>query len=302
MNPHRLDLNLLRVFIAVYETRSLTRAAARLFVSQPTVSYGVGKLRDAFGDPLFIRSAGGMLPTIKAEALFRQCSAALGSLDAALESANAFDPATTTRRFCIAMSDIGGQYLLPPLFAAFQASVPHAGLEVVHPPQQDVNNGLASGAIDAALGNIALNYDDLDSTVLFREHYVCLLARNHPHIRRKLTLEAYLKARHVSVASPSATHQMIETALRERGISRNIGLRIPHFSILPGLIAGSDLLVTLPSRVARIYVAYGPLQVLPLPVDLPEFDVRMHTHKLHAPNGAIAWLKQQVMAALGPLD
>lgn len=301
MNPHRLDLNLLRVFIAVYETGSLTRAAARLFVTQPTVSYGVGKLRDAFGDPLFIRSAGGMLPTVKAQALFRQCSAALGSLDAALESTNAFDPATTTRRFCIAMSDIGGQYLLPPLFAAFQASVPHAGLEVVHPPQHDVNDGLATGSIDAALGNIALNYDDLDSTVLFREHYVCLLARKHPVIRRKLTLEAYVKARHVSVASPFATHQMVENTLRERGITRTIGLCIPHFSILPGLIANSDLLVTLPSRVAKVFVEYGHLQALVLPVDLPEFDVRMHTHKLHATNGAIVWLRKQIVAALGPL-
>lgn len=301
MNPHRLDLDLLRVLVAVYETGSLTRAAARLFVTQPTVSYGVGKLRDAFGDPLFIRSASGMLPTVKAQALYRQCGVALGVLDAALESANAFDPATTTRRFCIAMSDIGGQYLLPPLFASFQANIPHAGLEVVHPPQQDVNDGLATGAIDAALGNIALSYDDLDSTVLFREHYVCLLARNHPVIRRKLTLEAYVKARHVSVASPFATHQMVENALRERGITRTIGLRIPHFSILPGLIANSDLLVTLPSRVASVFVEYGHLQALALPVDLPEFDVRMHTHKLHAANGAIVWLRKQIVAALGSL-
>lgn len=301
MNLQRLDLNLLRVFVAVYETGSLTRAAIRLFVTQPTVSYGVGKLRDAFGDPLFIRSASGMSPTVKAQALYRECSLALRSLDGALESATAFDPTTTTRRFCIAMSDIGGHYLLPPLFTALQISAPHAEIEVVHPPVQEVSDGLATGAIDVALGNIALNYDDLDSTDLFREHYVCLLARNHPAVRRKLTLEAYVKARHVTVASPFATHQTIENALRERGINRTIGLRIPHFSMLPGVIAGSDLLVTLPSRVARVFVEYGHLKSLPLPIELPDFEVRMHTHRLHSTSKPNVWLRHEILQVLRPL-
>lgn len=301
INPHRLDLNLIRVFVAIYETGSVTLAAEHLFLTQPTVSYGLSKLRELFADSLFVRHARGMAPTPRAEDIYRLFSKALADIDGTLEAAAAFDPKTATRHFRVAMSDIGGLYFLPPLLAQFQRMAPQAVLEVLQVPQDDITQGLASGKIDAAVGNLALHHDQLRSTCLFREHYVCLMAKNHPAIGKTLTLDKFVAARHVLVASPFSAHALIEDALRERGVIRKVGIHIPHFTILPTLIAQSDLLVTLPSRVAKMFEAYGNLVSMKLPVQLPDFEVRVHWHALHATAAAGQWFRDQIVDSLGRL-
>src|SRR5690606_3687537 len=155
-NAHKLDLNLLRLWITLAETRNVTLAAEHLGLTQPTVSYGLAKLRLHFNDRLFVRAPQGMQPTPLGEQLAREFQQALGQIDSAVEAARHFDPATTQRSFRVAMSDIGGLYFVPPLLLHLQQAAPQAELEVKQVLLEQLADGLASGAIDAAVGNLPL--------------------------------------------------------------------------------------------------------------------------------------------------
>ena len=142
----RIDLNLLRLCTTLLETRNVTLAAERLGVTQPTLSYGLAKLRKRFNDRLFLRGPQGMLPTPLGEQLAREFAQALGQIDRAVESAQHFEPSDTHRRFRVAMSDIGGLYFVPPLLMQLQQEAPFAELEVKQVTLDQVVDGLASGA------------------------------------------------------------------------------------------------------------------------------------------------------------
>lgn len=294
----RMDLNLVRVFIAVYETSSVTLAADRLFVTQPSVSYALSKLRELFGDPLFVRGAEGMAPTVCAQSVYLKFREGLALIKDGCDVLRSFDYAESDRLFRVSMSDIGELAFLPPLMAALQATAPQVRLEVVNPPVDQIPALLASGQIDLAIGNLPSISDLTRSVRIFEEHYVCLLSPRHPLAGSALTLEAYLAARHAYVPAASSGHHVIEQALQERGLRRSIYLRIPHFTALPTLLANSDLIVTMPSRAARILARYEDLQMLPLPVDLPRLEVRMHWNEKRESNAALAWFLEVVRSAL----
>ena len=154
MAANPLDLALLRAFVAIYETGSVTAAAERLFVTQPTISYSLGKLREALNDPLFVRSGSSMVPTPRAQDCYSPFSGALLQIENALERARQFEPDTSRRRFRVAMSDIGELIFLPPIFELMQQRAPHVELEVVQVATEDLPGWLASGKVDAAVGNL----------------------------------------------------------------------------------------------------------------------------------------------------
>ncbi|AHV94745.1 LysR family transcriptional regulator [Bordetella holmesii] len=207
----RLDLNLVRLMTAVFETRSVSLAAERLGLTQPTVSYGLAKLRQAYGDALFVRDGRGMAPTPRAEQIYLAFQEALACIDSTYELASPFDPGSTTRRFRVAMSDIGGLCFLPPLVAHMRKVAPLADLEVVQMPVDTLIEHLAGSKVDAAIGNLPMLHEKLHSRLLFREHYVCLMAQSHPASHRALTLTSFLAARHVLVTSPFLRTRMWKT-------------------------------------------------------------------------------------------
>lgn len=297
----RLDLNLVRVFVTIYETGSVTAAAERLFVTQPTVSYGLAKLREALNDPLFTRGPSGMAPTVVGELTYKKFTAAMASIDSAVEMTRHFDPHTSTQRFRVAMSDIGELIFLPPILGRMQSEAPDVELEVVQVAVNEVAGWLAAGKVDAAVGNLAVLQASGKSSTLFSERYVCLLRKDHPRIRKELTLEKFVQARHVLVSTPFSGHRLVEDVLRQHGVSRKIALQIPHFTILPQLLATSDLLVTVPSRVARLFASSAPLRSLELPIDIPPFEVRMFWHEHQDENAAHRWLRGILTATLGKL-
>lgn len=296
-----LDLNLLRVLVAVYEAASVTLAADRLGVTQPTVSYGLGRLRKAYADPLFVRGAGQLVATAVAEQLYRRFTEVLASIDDSLSERAQFDPAQTRRRLRLAMSDIGELYFIPPLLARFSQVAPHIELEVVQASMERLSEELALGQLDAAIGHLPSTLASTRSALLFRERYVCLLSDQHPTIGKRLSLKEFASARHVMVASPFSGHSVIDDVLGQRGIARHIAVRLPHFTVLPLLVAQSDLLVTLPSRIAELYAAQGGLKALDLPVSIPEFDVRVHWHGRQETSPFHRWLVDQVVETLGQL-
>lgn len=296
----RLDLNLVRVFVAIHDVLSVTLAAERLGLTQPSVSHALSRLRAAYGDRLFTRGSNGLVPTPLCEQLAPTLRGALAAVESTLEEARCFDPSHSSRRFRIAMSDIGALYFTPPLLRRLQELAPHARVDVAQPSLALLDD-LATGVIDLAVGNLPELASSTRSAPLFEERYVCLMAKDHPWIGEDMELSDFARARHVLVTSPSSGHAMIDGILAGQGIVRNVVAQVPQFSVLPYLVSNTDLLVALPSRVARLFVEQGRLKCLEIPVPLPRFEVKVHWHTRQDSNPANRWLREELMQTLRPL-
>ena len=296
----RFDLNLVRVLVAIYETRSVTLAAERLELTQSTVSHALGRLREAYGDRLFARAPGGLVPSGLCEGLYARLREALVGIEGSLESADTFDAASTTRAFRFAMSDIGVLFFVPPLLRRFQTVAPQLRVEIVETSDGD-SEDLASGHLDLAIGSLPGLVAGTRTRPLFSDHYVCLMWSRHPSVGSTLTLEQLSQTRHLMVESPSSGHALVERLMASHGVTRRIVARIPQFTVLPQLLVGSDLLVILPERVARLFAAGGKLKHVELPIPIPSFEVRMHWHPRHEASAAHRWVRDEVHDTLSRL-
>lgn len=292
------DLNLTRVFVAIYETRSVTAAAERLDITQPSVSYSLARLRAELADLLFVRDKRNLKPTPRAEALYPKFRDALAVIGKAIEETHRFDPATANRIFNLAMSDVGSMYFLPPIERGFSDVAPHVVFDVHQVPTSEIADQLAAMKIDVALGNLTSLGGQTRSFTLFREHYMCLLGKRHAERIGPMTLDGFRASRHVVVSSTFSGHQLAEDALTDLGISRRTFIRTPYFTALPQLIAQSDLVVMLPSRIAGIFAMQSEVVALPAPMPLADFEVKMYWHPRHESNPSVAWLLERLKAIL----
>ena len=290
MNVQDVDLNLLRVFDTVLSERGVTPAAARLGLTQPAVSNALARLRGVFGDPLFVRTTGGMDATPFARQLAEPVRQALALLESALAHGPGFEPATSARAFRFYMSDLGQIEFLPPLVERVQRSAPGVRLEAVGLEVEDIGVALAAGTLDLAVGFLPGLGPPLQRRALFRDPYVCLMRTGHPAIDKKLTRKKFLAASHALV-SYRGGHRVIEEALDRAGLSRRIALRVPHFTVVPMILERSDLILTLPARVARVFERHGSLKSLPPPVPIPPAEVAVHWHERFEGDPGNRWLR-----------
>ena len=291
----QIDLNLIRTFVTLYEAGSVTAAAERLFVTQPSVSYALARLRELFDDPLFSRSRDGIQPTFVAEQLYTGLREALTRIEGAVQSTRQFDPGTTERRFRIALSDLGELGFLPLILARLNREAPQAEVEVLPLQVDEVGDWLASGKVDTAICRQAV--PGSRSRVLIQERYVCLLSADHPRIGERLELPGYLAERHVVVTRTSG-HGIAEDVLQAMKLERRIALRVPHFSVLPKIIPGTDLLTILPAQIARMFVAEGGLKMLELPFAVPAFEVSLHWRASSEQSAALEWFRNAIADAI----
>jgi DNA-binding transcriptional LysR family regulator len=296
----RVDLNLIKVFIAIYESNSVTQAAARLFLTQPTVSFSLAKLRDTFQDTLFVRGANGMMPTVVAELAYARFKVAIDHIDSAIEISRGFAPETSSHRFRVAMTALGMLIFMPLIMRRIEQEAPGVEIEVVQVAVSELDGWLATGKADVVLGNLPALEATTRSVMLFSERYACLLRENHPTIGETLDLPAFVQARHVLVTPPFSGHHL-EDSLQQLGIHRKIALQLPHFTLLPQLISETDLVITLPSRVAKMFLSYGNLRMLEIPVAIPYFEVKMYWHAQHAEKAAHCWLRNMLSETLNAL-
>jgi DNA-binding transcriptional LysR family regulator len=292
MNVRDIDLNLLRVFDAVLRDRSVTLASSHLGLTQPAVSNALARLRGLLGDALFLRTAGGMDATPFARELAEPVRQALALLDAALAHGPGFDPPSSTRTFRFYMSDLGQIEFLPPLLERLQRIAPLVRLEAVALEVEGLGDALATGALDLAMGFLPGLGPPVRRKALFRDPYVCLMRADHPV--KALTRKRFLEASHALV-SYRGGHRVIEEALERAGLARRIALRVPHFTVLPMVLARTDLILTLPQRVARVYERLGRLKSMPLPVPIPPADVGVHWHERFDADAGNRWLRQQLI-------
>jgi DNA-binding transcriptional LysR family regulator len=296
----RFDLNLVRVLVAIYETRSVTQAAERLELTQSTVSHALARLREAYGDHLFSRVPKGLLPSPLCDELYARLSDALSSIEGSLDQAGPFDPTRTSRCFRFAMSDIGAMFFVPPLLRRFQVIAPHLQVDVVATSGSDAED-LASGKLDLAIGSLPGLAPVTRWRTLFSDHYVCLMSARHPIAGKSITLEQFATTRHVVVNSPSSGHALVERLLAAHGVAPRVVAHVPQFTVLPQLLADSDLLVILPLRVARLFAAAERLKHVELPIPIPTFEVRMHWHPRHDAIAAHRWMRDEVATTLSVL-
>ncbi len=296
---NNMDLNLLRVFQAIADERSLTLAGNRLYLSQPAVSYALGRLRLIFDDPLFIRTKEGMQPTPTAVELAKPIGRALQAVQDALRYAEQFDPATSTRIFRASMTDVAEMVFLPPVCEKLNEFAPQTRLHVEQVAPSHIEEALRTGQLDFAIGHLPALQPLTHYTLLFHESYVCVTRKRKtlPQ-RRQLKLDEFLALSHVLVQSVESSHNHVENALRTQGIHRKIALDIPHFSVLPRILERSDLAVTLPLRIAKLFNENGLLVIYQLPANIPEVDVTLHWHQDFDRDMGGNWLRQLIVDLL----
>lgn len=294
MHTRPLDLNLLQTFHAVHATGNVSRAAERLGVSQPTVSHALQRLRRIHGDPLFVRTQGGMAPTAKAQRLAKAVEQALTTLDVALREAEAYDPATSDRTFRLHLTDIGETIFLPPLIRLLAREAPRVRLAAFQLDDADILPALESGRIDLALGYIPA-LTGAQRQFLLAERYVVIMRAGHPLAGRKPGRAALAQLSYALVRSHPATAR----ALRELGLAARVTLELPHFMVLPRILAETDLAAIMPSRLAQAFQALGDYVVWRPRVGLPPFDVSVHWFWRFTNEPGNRWLRERIVALFG---
>ncbi len=288
MHIRDLDLNLLRLFDAVYRTRNVSRAADLLDLTQPAASQGLSRLRTLLHDPLFMRAAGGMQPTPKAQRLAGPVRQALATLEDALGESAGFEPAHSGRTFHIHMSDIGESRFLPELMTVLRERAPGVRVETRPVPREQITEALDAGRIDVAFGFLPM-VKDTQRLKLLEDRYVVLLREGHPFTRRRRTgaalLEALRELEFVAVRSHVDTLRIVQQVrLQER-----LRLVTEHFLVLPAIVKATDLAAVLPRNIARGFG--GGYAVVEPAFPQRDFVVSLHWSRRFEGDPANRWLR-----------
>jgi DNA-binding transcriptional LysR family regulator len=296
MNISGLNLNLLPVLDALLSERSVSRAGARLGLSQPAVSNALAQLREILKDPLLVRKGTGMAPTERALALAGPLRAALLALEQGLEPPAAFDASTAERGFTIMTNDFVAFALLPRLLTRLQREAPRVRLQVRAWQEHGIPPELARGDVDLVLGFNRGQPPGHHATPLFDDRFVLVARKGHPLVRGKVTLAQYTnpKLRHIIVSQEPNARGVVDDALAQRGLSRNVALRLSHFLLVPPIVATSDYVAALSELVARPMAGSLSLQILKLPLDAGGAKVHLGWHERTSASPAHAWLRALV--------
>lgn len=287
------NLNLLKTFDAIYRHRSVSAAAQALDLTQPAVSAALNKLREHFGNPLFVRTSRGMHPTPWAMHMAPKVARVLESVNA-LDEPMPFKPQTARNHFRIYVNDVGLMMMIPLLTRHLQNDAPGTQLTVVDLRQDEVLEALDAGYIDLAIGYFVGVPGWARQQNLRGGPYVCAMRQDHPDIGDTLSLTQFLDARHALYWTRGATYGRLDEVLAKRGLAREITVRLPRLSALPFLIAATDLVATVPEDLGLLFRRLVPIKLLPVPIALPNIQIKQYWHeRLHA-DTAHKWLRNLV--------
>jgi DNA-binding transcriptional LysR family regulator len=292
----KLNLNLLPIAFALYDERSVSRAAKVLGMSQPAVSMALRKLRGQFNDPLFIRAPQGVAPTPRARALIKASRPLIIRLHDELYAEKTFDAAHSTHTVTFALSDVGEIVFLPRLIERLHQAASHCGVRSVSMPPQQIARGLEKGEIDLAIGYFPdLVQNNFFQQRLFTHHFACLMRADHPRYAKRLSLKAFLEIEHAVVHSEGRSQELFERFLERKRIRRKIALHTPHFLSIPVIVSRSDLMATVPHALALYFARLSPTFAVAMPpFDMSGFDVKQHWHRKFHHDARSQWLRRQV--------
>jgi DNA-binding transcriptional LysR family regulator len=295
-----VDLNLLLALDALLRERSVTRAGAALGLSQPATSHALAHLRELFGDELLVRRSNDMEPTALAESLVAPLADVLERIEDLLWQDRVFDPATAERELVVAMTDFVEATLLPVALAQL-AIGPRVRLRLRPLGSELPERALADGEIDLAIGTILLPPATMRVSKIYRDGFVAVVRRGHPCLAAAMTAASYAALDHVLITTPGDGPGMVDIALEAIGLRRNVVLRTSHFLTVVPLLAATDLICTMPARIARASGQHHDVVMFEPPVDVPGFDVAMYWHPRRDRDPAARWLRDKLRAAAAAL-
>jgi len=289
-----LDVEWIWVFDEIYKTLSVTSAADRLGMTQGAASTALNRLRDYYGDQLFVRTSRGMLPTPRAVALQPVLHKVREDLEVARTGALVFEPASSHRTFRLCMTDLGEIALLPRLLGHLRPHAPnvHIEAEKINP---DSPRRLEDGTIDLAIGYMPQLDAGFYQQALFEQDFQCIASLSHPRIGKRLSKSTYVAERHVEVSNPATGHTaMVEKALSSSGVTRDIALRVPSFLAVAQIVSETELLATVPRYYALAMLSREPIRHLDIPYELPRYSVKQHWHARFHSDPGNGWLRKTV--------
>ena len=299
----KIDLHLIRVLHTVLTERSVSRAAIRLGMHQPAVSAALKRLRDLAGDPLLVRSGAGMVPTDAGLRMVEPSASILRAAEVMFTEVRGFDPQTATSTFRVAASDYLDPMFLPQLVAQVKAQAPRCQIEI-HPlsAASNYHAQLAQGAVDVVVGNWLKPPEELHLGTLFADEVVCLVAADHPAVRRGWTAESWLASEHIA---PTPTHPgargVIDDHLESLGLARNITARCPHFGLIPAMVASSLLVLTTGWQYCERFTAQLPVKILQCPIAFPQLTFYQLWHERSHASASGRWLRERIKSVAAAL-
>lgn len=298
MNLHKVDLNLFIIFDAIYTEANLTRAGQIVGITQPAVSNALARLRETFNDPLFVRTAQGMVPTPMAQNIIGPVRQALQLLRVSVQESRTFDPQQASKTFRISMTDLTEAVLFPPLFQRLRRLAPHVKIESMLARRRETTKELAAGQLDFAL-DAPLNTDPQVRHVrLLEDRFVCAMRPGHPMAKDILNMEQYLSLSHIHISSRRNGLGMIDLALGKLGMQRNIVLRSQHYMMAAQVVQHTDMVVTVPER----FACRHNLHQAALPVELPPLETHIYWHETTDQDPANRWMREQMLEIAQQID
>jgi DNA-binding transcriptional LysR family regulator len=292
-NLRQLDLNLLLVFDALMQEQNLSRAALRLHMSQSTVSNALARLREQLGEPLFKRTARGMVPTTQAHLIHGPIRQALLLLQTGLSQQDALDPSAELS-FRLSMNDYALAVFFPHLFAQLKSLAPRLVLSVQRDDAEFIPRQLAFGELDLAIDYLHFDDPDLRYQALRQEQLVVIARPAHPICGDGLTLERYQACQHIAVLPRSGRGSPLEIVLGSARVHRQIQLHVPDYLPIPAIVAQSDLLGTVPRALAQFFAPIYALQIFPPPLEIPPIQVNLIWHRQQDMAPGLRWLREQI--------
>ena len=292
MNLSKVDLNLFIVFDAIYTEANLTRAGQIVGITQPAVSNALSRLRETFNDPLFVRTAQGMVPTPMAQNIIGPVRNALQLLRVSVQESRIFNPLQANKTFRISMTDLIEAVILPPLFQRLRRQAPAVQIESFLAKRRETTKELAAGRFDFAV-DAPLNTDpQVRHVKLLEDRYVCAMRKGHPLAKDKISLDDYLSLTHIHISSRRSGLGLVDLALGKMGIQRKIALRSQHYLMASQVMQQTDMAMTVPESFAH---RHG-LHAVDLPVnDVPAQETHLYWHESTDQDPANRWMREQLI-------
>ncbi len=299
------DLNLLIAFDLLMQEQNVSRAAARMFVGQSAMSHILQRLRQQLEDPLLVKTPTGMKPTQRAISLIDPVRAILRDVERLIRAPEQFDPAISRLRFVIAATDYMDFLVAPPIIERVSRQAPHIDIHIKRTEIPFPERELENGELDVVMGFEAILKPAayLNCHRLFEDRMTCLMRRNESNDEnRELSLDEYVAMDHILISRTGTRVGVIDEWLEKRGMERRIALIVPHFLSAPFIVAKTDMVLSLPLRIAEQFIRLAPLKNLRVPIDLPEYALVMIWHPLREKDSAHHWLREQILAICLAMD
>jgi DNA-binding transcriptional LysR family regulator len=294
-HTENLDLNLLAVLDAMYREGSVTKAGLSVGFSQSAMSHALNRLRAFFDDQLFVKSANSMVPTPKAEAMRGAVIEVMGTVRQQILAGARFEPRLAKRVFTLCMTDMGELVFLPPLLERFKNEAPHCSIRTVQVPIEQIEQVLASGEADLALGSIRSAPEGLFQQKLFLHSFVTIVSTRNRSVGATLTLDQFEAMPHVVVSLTGRSSEGYDYVLTEQGLRRNVAVMTPHFLMVPLLMdRHPDLIATVPLELANVFARLGAIRMFDPPMALPQFAINQHWHPRFHRDPAIIWIREMI--------